>query len=56
MTSREPEQDDTEAVTRRTVLSLTVTAVSFAGGVLLEREVLYRGYGVGGYGNEEYGG
>lgn len=51
-----PATDESEKATRRTVLSLLLTALSFVIGLLFEREIFYRGYGEGGYGSDDYGG
>ncbi|WP_336338475.1 hypothetical protein [Haloarcula brevis] len=52
----ETDTQTSERATRRTVLALLVTALSFGVAVLLEREVLFRGYGEDGYGEGGFGG
>lgn len=41
--------------TRRTILALVATGISFVAAVLVKREILYRGYGGGGYGEQSFG-
>jgi hypothetical protein len=52
----ETDSSESEQATRRTVLALVVTVLSFGIAVVLEREILYRGYGEGGYGEQDFGG
>jgi len=52
----EPETSPSEQATRRTVLALIATVLSFGVAVLLEREIFYRGYGEDGYGEQGFGG
>lgn len=46
---------ESEQATRRTVLALIGTALSFGVAVLLKREIFYRGYGEDGYGELGFG-
>lgn len=46
---------ESEQATRRTILALVATGLSFGAAVLLKREVLYRGYGEDGYGEQGFG-
>ncbi|AHB68313.1 hypothetical protein HISP_19850 (plasmid) [Haloarcula hispanica N601] len=46
---------ESEQATRRTILSLVATGLSFGVAVLLKREILYRGYGEDGYGEQGFG-
>ncbi|MBV0902745.1 hypothetical protein [Haloarcula salina] len=55
-TKDSPPIEESEQATRRTVLYLVLTALSFVIALLFERELFYRGYGEGGYGNDDYGG
>jgi len=55
-TDEEAETSKSEQATRRTVLALVTTVLSFGIAVLLEREILYRGYGEDGYGEQGFGG
>ncbi|MDT3435772.1 hypothetical protein [Haloarcula sp. 1CSR25-25] len=55
-TDDETQSSESEQATRRTVLALIATALSFGVAVLLEREVFYRGYGEDGYGEQGFGG
>lgn len=55
-TDDETQSSESEQATRRTVLALIATALSFGIAVLLEREVFYRGYGEDGYGEQGFGG
>lgn len=52
----EPETSTSEQATRRTVLTIIATVLSFGVAVLLEREIFYRGYGEDGYGEQGFGG
>jgi len=57
MTSDEElETAEMDRATRRTVLTVVASVVSFVVAVALEREVFYRGYGTGNYGSDDYGG
>ncbi|WP_170084326.1 hypothetical protein [Haloarcula rubripromontorii] len=49
-TTVEPEQ-----ATRRTILALVATGLSFIAAVLVKREIFYRGYGEDGYGEQGFG-
>ncbi|AAV44919.1 MULTISPECIES: hypothetical protein [Haloarcula] len=44
-----------EQATRRTILALVATGLSFGAAVLMKREMLYRGYGEDGYGEQGFG-
>jgi len=55
-TQDSPSADESDQTTRRTVLYLLLTALSFVIALLFERELFYRGYGEGGYGKDDYGG
>jgi len=46
---------ESEQATRRTVLAIVATGLSFGTAVLLKREMLYRGYGEDGYGEQGFG-
>ncbi|WP_199725397.1 hypothetical protein [Haloarcula sp. Atlit-7R] len=55
-----PSDDETktmesEQATRRTVLALVATGLSFITAVLVKRELFYRGYGEDGYGEHGFG-
>ncbi|MDQ2074231.1 hypothetical protein ACODNH_22885 [Haloarcula sp. NS06] len=46
---------ESEQATRRTILTLVATGLSFGAAVLMKREMLYRGYGEDGYGEQGFG-
>jgi hypothetical protein len=46
---------EAEQATRRTILALIATGLSFGAAVLMKREVLYRGYGEDEYGEQGFG-
>ncbi|GAA3858415.1 hypothetical protein [Haloarcula argentinensis] len=46
---------ESEQATRRTILALVATGLSFGIAVLLKRGILYRGYGEDGYGEQGFG-
>jgi len=52
----EPDTSTSEQATRRTVLTIIATVLSFGVAVVLEREIFYRGYGEDGYGEQDFGG
>lgn len=54
--AEEPTSSTSKRPTRRTVLALVGTALSFGVAVILERELFYRGYGEDGYGEQGFGG
>jgi hypothetical protein len=54
--AEEPTSSASERPTRRTVLALLSTALSFGVAVILERELFHRGYGEDGYGEQGFGG
>jgi hypothetical protein len=54
--AEEPSSSESKRPTRRTVLALLGTALSFGIAVIFEREIFYRGYGEDGYGEQGFGG
>jgi len=54
--AEELKSSESKRLTRRTVLALLGTALSFGVAVIFEREIFYRGYGEDGYGEQGFGG